>query len=210
MKKESIIFVVTAPSGAGKTSLCWAALKRTPGLKFSVSHTTRPSRPKEQEGVDYHFVDNKTFDKMIIDGKFIEWAPLYDFKYGTSIDEVDKAGREDVDILIEIDRQGAKQIREKIPESVGIFIMPPSIEILRERLTARGTEKPEELVKRLAIATDELEDYVNFDYAVINDEFERAVTDLQAIILSERCKLTRQQRTLMNIVKDAIAKTAAK
>ena len=204
-----ILFVITAPSGAGKTSLCWAVIKQAPGLSFSVSHTTRPPRPGEREGIDYHFVNNETFDRMIKEDRFLEWANVYGNRYGTSREEVERAKREGVDLLIEIDRQGARQIRAKFPEAVGVFVVPPSLETLRQRLVARGTDNPKEIEKRLAIATDELNDYLLFDYAIINDDFEKATLNLKSIICAERNKVKRQEKKLHKILREALTKQAA-
>ena len=197
---NGVIFVVTAPSGAGKSSLCWAVIKRIPGLEFSVSHTTRPPRPNERDGVDYHFVDESAFDKMIEEDKFVEWASLYGWRYGTSIAELERARKRKVDLLIEIDRQGAKQVRDKVPGTVGIFILPPSLDMLKKRLNDRATESPEEIKVRLSIAADEAMDYVFFEYAVINDDFDEAVSNMEAIVRAERCRISRRKKDIEKIV----------
>jgi len=209
LHEGTILFVITAPSGAGKTSLCWAVIKRVPGLSFSVSHTTRPPRPGEREGVDYYFVNDETFDRMIKEDRFLEWANVYGNRYGTSREEVERARRKGVDLLIEIDRQGARRIRTKFPDAVGVFVAPPSLETLRQRLIARGTDTSKEIEKRLAIAAEELSDYSLFDYVVINDDFEMAASNLKSIVWAERNKVTRQEKTLRKVVNDALAKQAA-
>lgn len=206
---NGILFVITAPSGTGKSSLCWAVIERVDNLSFSVSHTTRAPREKEKEGRDYHFVDESAFKKMIEEDKFLEWAIVYDKYYGTGKAEVERARRQGVDLLIEIDRQGARQIREKLPEAVGIIIVPPSLEVLRERLRKRATESEEEIERRLAIAADELGEFPHFEYAVINDNFESAVQRLVHIIHAERLRVKHQKKKLGKIVEEKPLKQAA-
>ncbi len=206
---DGILFVVTAPSGTGKSSLCWAVIKRVDNLSFSVSHTTRPPRKKEKEGRDYHFVDESAFRQMIEEDRFLEWAVVYDRLYGTGRAEVERARQQEVDLLIEIDRQGARQIREKLPEAVGIIIVPPSLEVLKERLKERATESEEEIERRVAIAAAELGDFPHFEYAVINDNFELATQRLVHIIHAERLRVKHQKGKLEKIVKEKPLKQAA-
>lgn len=201
MEADVILFVISAPSGAGKTSLCKKLLERDEKLSFSVSHTTRKPRPGEVHGVDYYFVEEAQFAEMIQRGEFLEWADVYGRKYGTSKKEIERAKREKVDLLIEIDCQGAEQLRRTLPEAVGIFIVPPSLQALRERLSARGTESEEEINKRLSIAAKELADYKNFKYAVINDDFDKAVAELEAIVTAERCRIPRREAFIKKILK---------
>ncbi len=199
-EEDSILFVITAPSGAGKSSICWAVIERVQGLAFSVSHTTRAPRQHERDGVDYYFVDDETFDRMIREDRFLEWAEVYGRRYGTSRDEVERARQNGIDLLIEIDRQGARNIRAGFPEAVGVFLMPPSFRSLNERLMKRGSESAEEINKRLAIAADETKDYPLFDYAVVNDDFDKAVAMLEAIIWAERNKVKHQEKALHKIM----------
>jgi len=206
---NGILFVITAPSGTGKSSLCWAAIEHVDNLAFSVSHTTRPPRINEKEGRDYYFVDENTFKRMVSKDEFLEWAVVYDRYYGTSKAEIERARRRGVDLLIEIDRQGARQIREKLPDAVGIIIVPPSLEVLRERLKERGTESEEEIERRLAIAADELSEFPHFEYAVINDNFELATRRIVHIIHAERLKVKHQKDKLEKIVKGKPLKQAA-
>lgn len=200
MDYKAILFVISAPSGAGKTSLCRKLLERDEKLSFSVSHTTRNPRPGEVNGVDYYFVEDAQFDEMVVRGEFLEWANVYGRKYGTSRMEIERANEEGLDLLIEIDCQGAEQLRRRLPEAVGIFIVPPSLHALRERLFARGTENEEEINKRLSIATKELADYKNFQYAVVNDDFEKAVAELEAIVKAERCKVPRRESFIKTMI----------
>ena len=188
-----LFFVVSAPSGAGKTSLCKWLIERDLGIAFSVSHTTRPPRRGELEGADYYFVDDAIFDRMIREGKFLEWANVYGHRYGTSRGEIERAKAVGKDLLIEIDCQGAEQLRKVLPEAIRIFILPPSLESLKQRLRERSTESEEEIARRLSIAIRELSDYPNFQYAVINDDFERAARQMESIIQAERIRMNRQQ-----------------
>jgi guanylate kinase len=192
MTSTSTLFVVSAPSGAGKTSLLRDLLQRDAGLSLSVSHTTRAMRPGERDGVDYHFVDLPAFERLVEEGAFIEHARVFDNYYGTSEQAVREqlaAGR---DVVVEIDWQGARQVRQCFPEAVSIFVAPPSIEALRERLGQRGQDSAEIIERRMRDAQAELGHYPEYDYLVINDVFENALQDLASIVNAERLRLTRQ------------------
>ena len=185
------LFVVAAPSGAGKTSLVKAALEQDRRLSVSVSFTTRGRRPTERDGVNYHFTDHDRFEAMIAKGDFLEHARVFGNYYGTSsawVDETRELGR---DVILEIDWQGAQQIRRLRPETVGIFIMPPSRAALEERLRGRGEDDPGAIERRLAEATEEMSHHVEFDYLIVNDSFETATNDLLAIFRAERARLAR-------------------
>ena len=185
------LFVVAAPSGAGKTSLVKAALEQDRRLSVSVSFTTRGRRPTERDGVNYHFTDHDRFEAMIAKGAFLEHARVFGNYYGTSsawVDETRELGR---DVILEIDWQGAQQIRRLRPETVGIFIMPPSRAALEERLRGRGEDDPGAIERRLAEATEEMSHHVEFDYLIVNDSFETATNDLLAIFRAERARLAR-------------------
>lgn len=192
MTESSVLFIVSAPSGAGKTSLLRALLEKDRQLRLSVSHTTRPMRPGEQDGVHYHFVDVSTFQRLVADGVFIEHAQVFDNYYGTS----EKALREQLsagyDVVVEIDWQGAQQVRTRFPDAVSIFIAPPSIEALRERLGARGQDSEEVIARRMRDAQRELSHYPEYDYLVINDRFEDALEQLRHIVFAERLRTARQ------------------
>lgn len=183
-----ILFIVSAPSGAGKTSLVAALLKNEPDLKLSISHTTRPRRPKEQAGVNYHFVDTETFEAMINADAFIEHAEVFGNHYGTSRDAVAEPLAAGSDVLLEIDWQGAALVRQAHPEAVSIFIVPPSQAALRERLQGRAQDDPEVIESRLAEARTEMQHHSEFDYLVVNDDFDQALAELDAIVLAERCR----------------------
>lgn len=192
MSQNGILFIVSAPSGAGKTSLLRELLAQDPQLTLSVSHTTRAMRPGEQDGVHYHFVDKQTFESMIGAGLFIEHAQVFDNFYGTS----EKALREQLatgkDLVVEIDWQGARQVRERFPQAVSIFVAPPSIGELRSRLSNRGQDSEEIIQRRMRDARAELSHYVEYDYLVINDQFDQALRELGTVVGAERLRLSRQ------------------
>ncbi len=187
------LYIVSAPSGAGKTSLVKALLESTPGIELSVSHTTRAMRPGEEDGKHYHFVDIDTFKAMIRDRNFLEHAQVFDNFYGTSrsstLDQVARG----MDVILEIDWQGAQQVREMIPEAVGIFILPPSREALEERLRGRGQDGDEVIARRMRDAESEMSHYGEFDYLIINDDFDTALNELCAVFLARRQEAARQK-----------------
>lgn len=188
------LFIVAAPSGAGKTSLVAALLQRDPLVRLSVSYTTRPPRPGEENGRDYHFVDRAAFQAMLERGEFLESAEVYGNFYGTGHDWVRSRLAEGDDVLLEIDCQGAAQVRRLVPEAVGIFILPPSLDALRERLQGRGKDDAGVIARRLAAARDEMRRVGEFDYVIINNEFDIALRDLEAVVRAERLRLARQLR----------------
>ncbi len=192
MTRSSILFIVSAPSGAGKTSLLRELLARDAALRLSVSHTTRPMRPGEQDGVHYHFVDVETFQRLVAEKAFIEHAQVFDNYYGTSEAGVREQLAAGHDVVVEIDWQGARQVRARFPEAVSIFIAPPSIEALRERLGARGQDSEEVIERRMRDARAELSHYAEYDYLVINDRFEIALDELARIVTAERLRTPRQ------------------
>lgn len=176
------LYVVAAPSGAGKTSLVKALMEREPRIQFSVSYTTRRPRPNEIPGRDYHFVSMERFKEMIANGEFLEHAQVFDNYYGTAAHTVQEALSNGEQLLLEIDWQGARQVRARLPEAVSIFILPPSRTALEQRLKARSTDSDEVIQRRLRDAADDLGHWREFDYVVINDRFEKALADLQAIV----------------------------
>jgi guanylate kinase len=187
-----ILYTVSAPSGAGKTSLVRALLEREPALVLSISHTTRPRRDGERDGVDYYFVDESGFDRMVNEDAFLEHARVFDNRYGTSRRAVEQqlsAGR---DVLLEIDWQGAQQVRERVPDAIPVFILPPSREALVERLQGRGLDSDAVIARRMAAAIDEMSHYNECDYLVVNDDFETALADLQSIVRAGRLQRSRQ------------------
>jgi len=190
------LFVVSAPSGAGKSSLLRALLARDPHLQVAVSHTTRPPRPGEQDGEHYHFVGTETFEQMIEAGGFLEHAQVFDRFYGTSEAAVRAPLKAGMDLVLEIDWQGARQVRRRFPEACYIFILPPSVEALRERLEGRGQDSAEVIERRMRDATKEMSHYSEYDYLVVNDRFEQALEQLHCIVTARRLRLEAQAQHL--------------
>jgi guanylate kinase len=186
------LFIVTAPSGAGKTSLVRALLAVDSQARLSVSYTTRPMRPGEVGGLDYHFVTEDYFLKMLEDGDFLECAEVHGARYGTSQTTVESQLREGHDLVLEIDWQGAAQVRGLYPNALSIFILPPSMEVLEQRLNRRGQDSQEVIARRLAGARAEISHVAEFDYVIINNEFEMALQDLLAIVRSQRLRAEKQ------------------
>lgn len=194
------LFVVSAPSGTGKTTLIRRLLSDIPGVDFSVSFTTRKMRPGEREGVDYHFVDNDRFGRMVDEGAFLEWAEVHGQRYGTSAELVDASLAQGHDVLLDIDTQGAASVRSLRRNAILIFILPPDRQTLEKRLSGRGLESAAEVVRRLGNAREELEKYVNYDHLVINDELETASRELTAILLSYRTRGARRREACRAIL----------
>jgi guanylate kinase len=186
------LFIVSAPSGGGKTSLVKALLASEPEVKLSISHTTRPARPGEVNGRDYHFVSPAEFERLLVAGEFLESALIYDNRYGTSRTWISGELEQDRDVLLEIDWQGAQQVRKLMPETVSVFILPPSLEALEQRLKARSQDQPEAITRRLAAAREEISHVREFDYVIINKDFNRAALELASIVRAERLRLPRQ------------------
>lgn len=187
-----ILYTISAPSGAGKTSLVRALLEREDGLALSVSHTTRPRRSGERNGVDYFFVDEAEFQRMAEAGAFLEHARVFDNRYGTSRQVVEATLAGGSDLVLEIDWQGAHQVRQAVAGAISIFILPPSREALVERLQGRGQDSDEVIARRMAAAIDEMSHYDECDYLVVNDDFEDALADLRGIVRAGRVQRTRQ------------------
>jgi guanylate kinase len=196
------LIVVTAPSGAGKTSLVGELLERDPNVRLSMSYTTRAPRPGEVDGVDYHFVGRAQFEKMIAASEFLEHADVYGNYYGTSRKWIEQELGGDHDVLLEIDWQGARQVRALFPHMVGVFILPPSLEALRTRLEGRGKDAPEAIARRLASARDEVSHVLEFEYIIINERFEDAVMDLVAIVRAARVSRAQQAIRLASLLNE--------
>jgi len=197
---RGILFVVSAPSGGGKGTLIQRVLNRVPNLSYSVSFTTRAPRSGEIDGREYFFVTPEKFEQMVAADEFLEWAHVHSKRYGTSRNQVAREISEGRDIILEVDVQGAASVRELIADSVSVFILPPSFEVLRQRLQARGTDSLEELDLRMRNAPRELEHYSAFQYVIVNDDADRAAGDLVAIIHAERARLSRQESQIKKIV----------
>mgnify|MGYP001549690393 FL=1 len=191
MNSDGILFIVSAPSGAGKTSLLKALVESTDRICVSVSHTTRAPRPGETDGQHYHFVDTATFERMVAAGEFVEHARVFDNQYGTSAAAVTSELVTGRDVVLEIDWQGARQVRERFPEAVSVFILPPSVDELRRRLSARGQDAEEVVERRMRDALSELSHFDEYDYLVVNDRFEAALEDLRALMRTQRLQKNR-------------------
>lgn len=185
------LFVVSAPSGAGKTTLCQKVREMLPDVRFSVSYTTRMPREGEINDVHYSFVDEEEFRNMIREGEFVEWAQVHGNFYGTSRRRIEEIINSGFDVLLDIDVQGARKIKDKFPKSVLIFVLPPSMEALKERLYRRMTESEEVVRMRLRNAVDEIKEFINYDYVIINNILDEAVKDLSSIIKAERLRTVR-------------------
>jgi guanylate kinase len=191
--EDFLLLIISSPSGAGKTTLCGRLRAEFPDLAFSVSHTTRPPRSNEVDGREYHFVDPKSFRDLEREGAFAEWAEVHGNLYGTSLREIQRARDQGANgILFDIDYQGARQIRAKVPEAVAVFILPPSIEELARRLRGRASDDDATVARRLAKAQSEIENYALFDYLVVNDDLERAYDRLRSVVLAESARRTRK------------------
>lgn len=197
------LFIVAAPSGGGKTSLVNRLMQTMPSIELSVSHTTRPARPKEKHGKDYFFVTPEEFKGMIAQQDFIEYAQVFDNFYGTSRQQIEERLFQGIDVVLDIDWQGAAQIRQFYPDAISIFLLPPSLDVLRERLQNRQQDNAEVIEKRMQQARDELAHYEEFDYLIVNEEFEVALSQLRAIVTAERLKKDiqiKRQRKLLSFL----------
>lgn len=194
--RDAVLIIVSAPSGAGKTTLVRRVMEKVDNISFSISHTTRPKRNNEKAGVDYHFVSDDQFSSMVKKDEFAEWATVHGNKYGTSFEELDKAARDNIDLFIEIDAQGANQLKEQLKDGVFVCIIPPSFETLKERLKTRGTEEESVINDRLDAARQELKEMEWFDYGIVNDDLETASDELEAILRAEGCRMSRRKAEL--------------
>ncbi|MCF6299869.1 MAG: guanylate kinase [Proteobacteria bacterium] len=204
-KLVGTLFIISAPSGTGKTSLVNALVRDTNHLKLSISHTTRTPRAKEIEGYNYHFIDQAKFDQLKLAGVFMESATVFGNSYGTSQDVVEKMLHEGHDVVLEIDWQGAEQVKSRMPCAVSVFILPPTIDDLKQRLISRGQDLPEVIDKRMKKATAEIKHYHKADYLVVNDDFEDALKGMKAIVRAHRLTTAKQifinQRLIKSLIK---------
>lgn len=191
--KSSCLFTLSAPSGAGKTSLVKALLEKTEEVTVCVSHATRAMRPGEVDGRDYHFISVETFEQMVDNDEFLEHAKVFDNYYGTSQQEVEALLAQGSNVILEIDWQGARQVKQKLPDTVAIFILPPSREVLKQRLTGRGTDDDSVIERRMRDADNEMSHYNDAEYLIINDDFSKALYDLESVIHSQTLTLERQK-----------------
>jgi guanylate kinase len=200
MARNGNLIIVSGPSGAGKSVLAAYVLQQVPRLNFSVSYTTRAPRGKEHEGVEYHFVSREEFESKIRAGDFLEWAEVYGNYYGTSRKLVDGFLERGEDVLLDVDVQGAQYIRRKRADSISIFIMPPSFEVLRKRLESRSLDKQYVIEQRLKIACKEIRHYKEYDYLIINDNLDNSSQELKAIIMGVRCRLAARIESVKSIL----------
>jgi len=205
MPSPGTLYTVSAPSGAGKTSLVNALTRQCPNLLVSISHTTRRPRPGEQDGVNYHFVSEEAFLAMLERAEFLEHARVFGNLYGTSSIWVDEQLASGNDVILEIDWQGAQQARRLRPDTRAIFIVPPSREVLLQRLRSRGQDDPATIAKRMDEAVEEMSHYVESDYLVVNQDFEQALAGLCAIVASERLRTTRQELELKEVLEGLLS-----
>lgn len=196
------IFVISAASGTGKTTLVSRLVQQHPNVRVSVSHTTRPPRAGEVNGQHYHFVSEEEFVRLAGEGAFLEHAQVFGNYYGTSYESVQSMCEQGYDVILEIDVQGAAQVRRALPEAVGIFILPPSLAVLAERLRGRGTDSAEVIERRLGLAAEEIQEALSFDYAVINHDLDQAEAELLAIVRAQRCSLRRQRKAIEKILQN--------
>lgn len=202
---KGTLYTISAPSGAGKTSLVKALLESSSNICVSISHTTRKMRPGETDGVNYHFVSEDEFLALVKKQAFLEHAQVFTNRYGTSISAVEDALNTGSDVILEIDWQGASQVRAKLPDTVSIFILPPSTEALRDRLTGRGQDSDEIIDRRMAEAKSEMSHFNEADYLVINDDFDQALNELKTIIRSQALTLTKQAQQHQELLADLLS-----
>jgi guanylate kinase len=198
------LFVIAAPSGAGKTSLVKALLERRPELRVSISHTTRPKRPKEEDGREYYFVSVPQFEQLKAEGRFLEHARVFDNLYGTSRETVERLLAAGTDVVLEIDWQGARQVRAALPECRSIFILPPSRRSLEERLRTRNTDSDEVIARRLQDAVSDMSHWNEFEYVVVNDSFENAVADLTRVVAGQGEDLRASRPALAPLLRELL------
>lgn len=194
------LFIVSAPSGAGKTSLVRQLQASLDGFTVSISHTTRPKRVGETHGADYYFVDHAEFERMIAEGAFLEHAKVFDQYYGTARATVEAALASGRDVLLEIDWQGARQVKALMPESQSLFILPPSREALETRLRGRGQDDEATIARRMRDATAEMSHYAEYDYLIVNDRFERALEEMRSIVIARRLRTPRMAARLADLL----------
>lgn len=198
------LYVISAPSGAGKTSLVKALIEKTQGIDVSVSHTTRAMREGEQNGVNYHFTEKAEFEKMVAASAFIEHAQVFDNYYGTAKANIEDKLKQGEDVILEIDWQGGAQVRKQLPYSVNIFILPPSQSALEERLRGRGQDSDEIIARRMRDAKSETSHYSEYDYLVVNDDFDDALAELKSIVMARRCRYAAQSERLSPLLQELL------
>ena len=204
IKRKGLLLVVSGPSGAGKGTICKALLNKNDQIKLSVSATTRKPRNGEVDGVNYFFIEKDKFTTMIENGEFLEYAQIYDNFYGTPKAAIMECLEKGQDVILEIEMQGARQIKDVCPDGVFIFVLPPSLEELKNRIVGRGTETAEEIEKRFSCAFDEINKIVDYDYFIVNDDVEKSVKQVESIILSEKNKVIRYKDSIITKFKEEL------
>ncbi len=199
-KPRGKLLVISAPSGSGKTTLVRRLVTEVEPVSFSISYTTRAARPSEENGVDYHFVTEEVFRKKVESDDFLEWAEVHEKLYGTGRSETEAVLAQGIDLVLDVDVQGAEQVKRAAPDAVLIFILPPSFQVLEQRLRGRRQNDPEDIERRLAVAQREVSQYTNYDYAVVNDEIERCAGLLRSIVFAERAKRRRVEPVVKGIL----------
>ena len=199
MKREGVLYVISAPSGAGKTTLCKEIIDIFPNLRHSVSYTTRPPRAGEVHGRDYFFVGLEEFSRMASAGEFAEWAEVHDNLYGTSLATLKESRAQGIDLILDIDCQGARQLKERFEGGVYIFVLPPSVEELRRRLDNRSSDTAEVIERRISNAAGEIKEARWYDYIIVNDKFNEAVEQLKSVLIAEQCRALRLIQGLSSV-----------
>jgi guanylate kinase len=194
------LFIVSGPSGAGKSAIAARVLEAVPGLQFSISYTTRQPRGAERDGIEYHFVAQKEFEALIAEGEFLEWALVYGNHYGTPRRFIEERLSRGLDVLLDVDVQGAGSIRQKRPDAITIFIMPPAYHVLRDRLEQRKLDKDYVIAQRLKTAGKEIRRFGEYDYLVINEDLSRSVDEVRGIVLASRCRLEARRESAQSII----------
>ncbi len=189
--REGLLYIVSAPSGAGKTTLCKEIIDIFPNMRHSVSYTTRPPRPGEVHGVDYFFVSVEEFNRMVDGGEFAEWAEVHGNLYGTAFKTLEQYRRNGIDVILDIDCQGARKLKERCPGGVYVFILPPDFQELRRRLTERNSDSAETIERRIRVAALEIKESRWYDYIIVNDVFARALEELKSVLIAEKCRAGR-------------------
>jgi guanylate kinase len=199
-KRRGLLFIVSAPSGTGKTTLCERLVQVVPGLRMSRSYTSRHARAGERDGVDYNFVSRERFEQMVADKAFLEWADVFGNYYGTSAQDTEDALANGEDVMLVIDVQGARQVRSRGIETVGIFVLPPSAEVLESRLRGRSKDSEEQIRRRLSVAQSEIGEYAQYEYVVVNNDLDGAVNRMRAIVLAERARVKSMRAEAASII----------
>jgi guanylate kinase len=198
--RRGILLIVSAPSGTGKTTLVERLVQIVPNLAMSRSYTSRPARPGEQDGIDYNFISRERFDRMVADGAFLEWADVFGNCYGTAAADTEALLAAGSDVVLVIDVQGARQVRARVRDTVGIFVLPPSAAILEQRLRGRSKDSEEQIRRRLDVACREVNEFTGYDYVIVNDEVDAAVGRLAAIVRAERSRTRMMRRSAEQII----------